>query len=79
MVLIKYPRHRPEGIGLDQVGTCHRVAFVDAFDQIGRGIDEQFVTPLLLTPFVVYPRLFGDVKVLYLRTHRTVDDKDTFV
>src|SRR6218665_372005 len=35
-----------EGVGLDQVGACGQIAFVDVADQVGAGDAQQFVVAL---------------------------------
>ena len=77
IVLIQYPRHRTERIGFNQIRTSHCIALVDTADQFGCGVVEQFVTSLLVTPFMIDPRLFGHFEILDLCSHSTVDDKYT--
>ncbi len=35
LILIEYPRHRSESIGFEHISTRHRVAFMNAFNEIG--------------------------------------------
>ncbi len=69
-----------EGVGLQNVRTCHGVGVVDPLDGIGLGEDQKVIVTLLVTvadaETVAAELLLMEVEPLDLRPHGAVKDQD---
>jgi hypothetical protein len=52
---------------------------MDTFDKIWGRIYQKFVTPLLQITFIIDPGFIRYIQILYLRSHRTIDDQNAFI